>query len=217
MLFATVQEPKTWKLTTDYGEISVSPDKISGIELIENGARAKFSMTNGDTLSGKWSVGKVRLKRSGARRPSRRSRFGCWERAWWSRRATLAPGASVGGPASWCLRGTSPPRARTTLGFLRDGTTGPAAGSARHCAPVECSTRGVQSVAAPFSPEGIKQWLNRCLGVATVGETFARLSAPEPKRLATRNRRRPGRRATGAGKPSEGDRVVFVGKRRARD
>ncbi len=62
MLFATVQEPKTWKLTTDYGEISVSPDKISGIELIENGARAKFSMTNGDTLSGKWSVGKVRLK-----------------------------------------------------------------------------------------------------------------------------------------------------------
>jgi hypothetical protein len=62
MLFGTLEEPASWKLTTDYGEITVPPEKLQRVTVSGNGGSAKFFLTNGDVLSGKLSAEKIRLK-----------------------------------------------------------------------------------------------------------------------------------------------------------
>jgi len=61
-LVGTVEEPSSWKLTTDFGEVVLAADKLVCVHVSVNGAAAHFWLTNGDSISGKLNLDKVRFK-----------------------------------------------------------------------------------------------------------------------------------------------------------
>ena len=146
-------------------------------------------MTNGDTLSGKWSVGKVRLKAA-------------WGEAAIEAKQIRVLGKSVVAPSGNVSPWAPPPEVQPltppTCQPLSPPTYQPLPpptyqppGPSAELAPMPAPTSGYNGAGpppgvpatvppppsaapaassppppAPFSPEGIKQWLNKCLGAA---------------------------------------------------